>query len=364
MENKQVQKAGDNSQQIQISNATINTGISEKRAREIFDEMITNTCQNYTQDAYEVAIKRINMFEKLLMVKVEEVEGMLEAFRDPSFQLLLAEAQKRAAAAERDKDFELLTELLVHRVENKGNRKIKASISKAVEIVNQIDDDALCALTIVYVINRWIPTNGNISEGLKFMNNLFASLCYTDLPTDFEWAYHLDILNAVRTSSIATFKTFRERYTDALDGYACIGIEKNSDKYYKAQEILEKENLPQYLLVTHELNQNFVRLNVRNKEFIKDIELPTNNMENIKRKLNIKEINALKQIWDLYSDDIELIGKFKDAFMEKWDSYKKLNLIRVWFEELPNSFIITPIGRVLAHANAQKYNDSIPNMDT
>ena len=36
----QLQKAGKDSQQIQISNLTINEGITEERARAVFNEMI------------------------------------------------------------------------------------------------------------------------------------------------------------------------------------------------------------------------------------------------------------------------------------------------------------------------------------
>ena len=49
--------------------------------------------------------------------------------------------------------------------------------------------------------------------------------------------------------------------------------------------------------------------------------------------------------------------------MEKWDTYETLKLIRTWWEKLPHSFSITPIGKALAHANAQKYNKKVPDMD-
>ena len=39
MANKQIQEAGDNSQQLQASNMIVNIGIDEKRAREIYQEM-------------------------------------------------------------------------------------------------------------------------------------------------------------------------------------------------------------------------------------------------------------------------------------------------------------------------------------
>lgn len=365
MENKQVQKAGDGSQQFQMVNPTFNIGITEERAREIFTEMNAIARQNYTQDAYELAIKRVGMFEELLMNKVQQVDGMLEAFRDPSFQFLLVEAQKRAAASDRDVDLEMLTELLVHRVEKKDDRKIKASISRAVEIVDQIDDDALCGLTLVYAITSWAATSGDISQGLTVMNNLFSSLCYRELPNGFEWVYHLDILDAVRSSSVGTFKKLKDYYTPMFAGYTCAGIQIDSENYTKALDILREANLPENLLVSHELNNGFIRLNVRDKESISDIEIfSVRNAQVVsKRKVTAQEVDALNQIWDLYSTDTKIIENVTNAFMEKWDTYETLNLIRIWWEELPHSFTITPIGKALAHANAQRYSNYIPGMN-
>lgn len=132
--NKQLQKAGDNSQQLQMVNPIINVGITEERVREIFSEMNAIARQSYTQDAYELAMKRVGMFEELLMSKVEQVDGMLEAFRDPSFQLLLVEAQKRAAASDRKSDLEMLTELLAHRVEKKATEKQKQVFQRRLKL--------------------------------------------------------------------------------------------------------------------------------------------------------------------------------------------------------------------------------------
>ena len=302
------------------------------------------------------------MFEELLMNKVQQVDGMLEAFRDPSFQFLLVEAQKRAAASDRDADLEMLTELLVHRVEKKDDRKIKASISRAVEIVDLIDDDALCGLTLVYAINSWAATSGDISQGLNVMNNLFSSLCYRELPTGSEWVYHLDILDAVRSSSVGTFKKFKDYYPTMFTGYTCAGIQKDSENYSKALEVLREANLPADLLVAHELNNGFMRLNVRDKELISDIELfSVRNAQVVgKRKVTAHEVDALNQVWDLYSTDAKIIENVKNAFMEKWNTYETLNLIRTWWEKLPHSFVITPIGKALAHANAQRYNNDVP----
>lgn len=363
VESKQIQKAGDGSQQVMAG--TINVyGITEARAREIFSEMNAIARQSYTQDSYDLAWKRAEMLEELLMQKVEKVNGLLESFGDPSFQLLLTEAQKRAAASDRDADIEMLTELLVHRVEEKDSRKTKASISKAVEIVDQIDDDALCALTLIYAINNWIAVSGDITQGLTIMNDLFSSFCYQTLPNSFDWAYHLDVLNAVRVSSVGTYKKFSELYPMQFNGYSCVGIPKNSDAYQKAESLLNEVNLPTTLLVEHELNADFVRLNVINKQGIKDITISTFIQPNVvsHRKITDQEVEILNNVWDLYSNDSKLKADFKNAFMRKWDSFETLKTVRLWWEALPHSITITPVGKVLAHANAQRYNNKIPDI--
>ena len=47
-------------------------------------------------------------------------------------------------------------------------------------IVDQVDDDALCALTVAYTIERLFPATGSIIRGLNILENVFSKLCYTN----------------------------------------------------------------------------------------------------------------------------------------------------------------------------------------
>ena len=360
MSDKQVQKAGDNSQQVQVEQVTVYNGITEQRAREIFSEMNAVARQSYTEDAYALAFKRVSLFEELLMSKIEKVDGLLEAFGDPSFQFLLTDAQKRAAASERGADYEMLTELLVNRVQNNDDRKNKASIAKAVSIIDQVDDDALCALTISNVLNAFGPSSGNITEGLKTMADLFDELCYMELPTGSEWIYHLDILDAVRISTLGNFRKFNDYYPQLLDGYTCVGIPKETDTYMKAVQLLSETELPIGILTDHELLDGYVRLNIRDRSLITDRIVPIEYTEGQIIVPNEKEIEVLNDIWSLYSTENKLHEQVKESFIARWDEHKSLQRIHLWRDSIPTSFSITPIGRVLAHANAQRYSKSIP----
>lgn len=117
----QLQKAGKDSQQIQIGNVIINSaGITEERARAVFNEMIPQALANYTEEAQKIATERVNKLEERIMPQINQVEGLLPAFADPAFQVLLRKAQQKAAITERENDYDLLTELLVCHVQ-KGN---------------------------------------------------------------------------------------------------------------------------------------------------------------------------------------------------------------------------------------------------
>ena len=224
MANKQIQKAGEGAQQLQAENMIVNVGIDEKRAREIYQEMNLQLRKDYSQEAYEIATSRVLDFENRLMPKMEAVDGALEAFADPSFQLLLVEAQKTAASTERPADYDLLAELLLHRFQKGENRVTRAGISRAVEIVDEISDDALLGLS------------GDIMQGLRTLNDLFGKVIYGSLPVGNDWLDHLDILDAVRISSIGGLKKIEQICPQMLAGYIELGIEKESENYNKEQK--------------------------------------------------------------------------------------------------------------------------------
>lgn len=189
--------------------------------------------KEYSQEALIVANSRVAEFENRLLPKMEAVDGALEGTQDPSFQLLLVEAQKTAASTERPADYDLLSELLIHRFQKGENRITRAGISRAVEIVDKISDDALLGLTVFHSVSNFFPASGNILQGLDTLDRLFGKIFYGELPTGTEWLDHLDILDAVRINSYGGLK-IKQYYPEMLNGYIDVGIEKNSESYTKS----------------------------------------------------------------------------------------------------------------------------------
>lgn len=365
---KHSQKGGNDSTNIQAENMTINIGIDEKRAREIYHEMNLQVRKDYSLEALDIANKRIAEFENKLMPKMEEVDGALEAFTDPSFQLLLVEAQKTAASTERPADYELLSELLIHRFKKGENRFTRAGISRAVEIVDEIADDALLGLTVFHAVSSFIPLSGDIHEGLNVLNSLFEKLFYEKLPVGNDWLDHLDILDAVRLGTFGNLKKIQEFYPEQLTGYIDVGIEKNSENYDKAIEILSNQNIPQNILVEHTFNNNFVRLNIPHKNGISSLSLQQQIVDGIKIKtisipLSEEQINALNSIYELYKQDHDIKQENIKLFMEEWDKNTNLKILKDWWNNLDILIQITSVGKVLAHSNAQRCDKSLPTLN-
>lgn len=368
MLSKQSQKGGDGSTNIQTEKMIVQVGIDEKRAREIYQEMNLQLKKDYTDEALKVANQRVSEFENRLMPKMEEVEGALGAFADPSFQILLVEAQKTAAASERPADYDLLSELLIHRFQKGENRIVRAGISRAVEIVDEISDDALLGLTAFHAVNTFFPVTGNIDQGLDVLDELFGKIFYGKLPVGRDWLDHLDILDAVRLSSFGGLKQIDQYYPEQLSGYVDAGVKKDTDNFAKAVEILDTNSLPRNILVEHSLNSEYVRLPVSVKQQIDSLtliqQLPHAG-QLMQRQVALTETQkqAFYAIYDLYDSNVNIKNENTKVLMELWDNRSNLKALKSWWNNLNLGIEITSVGRVLAHSNAQRCDKHLPPLN-
>ncbi|MFA6310511.1 MAG: LPO_1073/Vpar_1526 family protein [Sterolibacterium sp.] len=368
MINSQSQEGGDGSTNLQAQQMVVHVGIDEKRAREIYQEMNLQLRNDYSQEALNIANSRVIDFENRLMPKMAQVDGALEAFADPSFQLLLVEAQKTAASTERPADYDLLSELLIHRFQKGANRIARAGISLAVEIVDIVSDEALLGLTVSHAISSFIPVTGDIHQGLDVLNDLFGKIYYGDLPAGNDWLDHLDILDAVRLTPFGSLKKLEQYYPERLPGYVDVGIDKNSEDHDRAIKILQTYNLPISILVEHALNSKFLRVNVRNMNSIDEISLlhqviHGGGVINVPQNLSEEQKQAVKRIYELYSKDVIRKNDNVNSFMSEWDKRPNLRTLRQWWDNIPTSFTITSVGKVLAQSNAQRCDKNLPALD-
>ncbi len=364
--NKQIQKAGDNSQQIQAGTINIYQGITEQRAREICFEMAKKALEECATEADETANRRINEFAGILVPRIQKIEADFNSFSDPAFQILLKKAQLTAACTERNDDYKILSELLVHRVKNKSNIKKKASITRAVEILDQIDDDSLLALTVFLTMSTFIPISGTISKGLKVISDIYENFDLDLLPKDDAWLDNLSILGALTINNFGKLPKFKDYLSSVLPGYVCVGIKKDSDDYKKAIEILKEAKINIKFLIDHELLEGYVRLPLVNKEAINDLSysVPCESLEKtLNIPLNDQNKKALEQVFDMGLKKSQDVSSVKARFVEMLNSYPSIRKAMEWWDSIETAILPTSVGIVIGHTNAKSIESSLPDLD-
>ena len=168
--------------------------------------------------------------------------------------------------------------------------------------------------------------------------------------------------------SFGNLKKIEVFYPEQLNGYVCVGIAKGTDKYDNAKSLLEDNQLPDTLLVDHELLDGYVRLPICAKTFIDSLGLinrkvVNGQLEERHFELSKEKKDVLGNIYDLYDNNEELKKKVVEKFMVEWQKRKALAYLCEWWNSIPNIFEITAVGKVLAHSNAQRCDKSIPPME-
>ena len=357
--------SGANSNNFQSENQTIVnyfiTQFDEEKAKQISEYSAKQIIEEYFSNADDLAQKRMVDFENRFIPKLAKIENALEIFNDPAFKLVYRKAQIQAATTTRESDYNILSELLIHRYKKQNNKSSCIGVNGAIEIVEQISDENLVALTvIVTILIGASPSTGNITEGLNVMNKLFESLLICDLPNNNDWLDQLDILKAIRLNSFGGLKKLKEFYLQKLDGYFCVGIDKNSENYQKAINLLKHYGL-ESILIDHELIDNHVRLLLTQTTDIDKLNKIKSN--GISSPLTQEEKECLHKVVDLYDKSTDKRNIILNKFYDKFDAYPALKTVHDWWDKIPNGFSITSIGRVLGHANAQKCYTGFPPLD-
>lgn len=352
----QKQSAGDNSSQNQlIGNEVSQTNISNQTnilygglvPQDIVKLTTTVSTQVNKQAlslcisvAEDVATKRLKNFEDNWIPRITSLENAREHLEDPKYQFMIRDADVTAIKSSRNEDLQMLTELLVCHIDKGNDLKVDAGIHRAIKIVHEVDNDALCALTVITALLRTIPVAGDILEGLKALDNLYKELLYLDLPSGEAWIEHLEVLGAIRTCN-GNFLKLKDILIKYMDGYVCAGIKGDTEDYQKAIDILVQNGESSNALVENINLPGYYRLNA----------------------VQLSEVRESQQsIVSLYNHDAALLNTVKDQFMNNWDRFVNLKIIHKWFETVPHGFDINSVGRALAQTNAKRCYKGFPDL--
>ncbi len=345
------QKAGDNSQQFQAGTVIVYNGITEECARSICQELSQKAFDEYATIAQNVANERLIQFENSLLARIEKVESGLEAFADPAFHIAVRKAQVEAISTDRELDYTLLSELLAHRVTNMKDRKKITAISKAIEVVNKVDDDALCAITAMFAFLICMPYSSSMLEGIHDLEKLLSNFV-SDLPQNDEWIDHLYLLNIIRPLKITRQKSFEEIIENKLQDYLALGIEKDTDEYLKCVELLHSIGFSKRVLVENDFDKNYVKLPLGSTGSFDGI-TKTGHDINVAIPLSSEEIEVLERIKELYTKDDVKLSALKEFFENVLSESKSIMKMKEWWNAIPVGIEITYVGGLLSVTNAR-----------
>lgn len=180
------------------------------------------------------------------------------------------------------------------------------------------------------------------------------------LPIGNDWLDHLDGLRLIRMNTWGSMRKFSDYYASQLNGYICVGIEKNTSEYHKALEILNDARIAPEILIDNELLENYVRLAIHGKSQI-DYKR-TIHRENLIAWPQ-EQLEAMWKVWELYSSDETKLETVKENFIKLWDRHPVLHTVRGWWEHIPGTLDITRTGKIIAHTNVKRCDPTIPDLE-
>ncbi len=354
MSNKQVQKTGDNSTLIQVT-GDLNFGITEERAREICHEMLAKEMANLVSDANNKAKERALALENKLIDKIEECNDLLKWFNKPEFLYLIRSAQKSAIQTDRDHDYDLLVNLLLNKTKRENDRKFGTGVKQAIEIVNDIDDDSLKAMTVIFVHMTYWAAKYNVFEILSIMDDLYQKIGIDNLPNDKSWMDQLDVLKCIRISEVTSLVKLEDYYMKMYPCSFANGIKIDSSQYLEACNILKNNGIPNSILAEHELNPGYVKLIISKEDDIDNLRIFQNSVET---SLSEEQKIGLFKVLSLYVINDKMQETIKENLIKEIEKKQSLNIVREWINNLGHFGNLTCVGKVIAYTEAKmKYHD-------
>lgn len=357
---KQIQKAGDNANQVQAQTVIQNIGISEERVHCIVSDECDKTIESCMQESKLLVEQRLSSFKDELYRVFGGQLRLFNSLREPSCVATLGAATSAAARTNAASDYQMLAELLVKRFESPSDRHIATGVTKAIEIVEFLTDEELAGLTVFFAVNGYTPSSGVISDGIEVLAGIYEKLPLDLLPTGAEWMGDLDILDAIRYSSITSLTPFLDLQFDMLKGYTICGVRADSTEEAEVLEKLEEAELPADLLVDHELNPGYKRLPLRYIDRFDNLTYRHDcyaSMPGI--PLNNVQIDALRSIGQMSQDD-SCVGIIRENLKKGMFKFPALVKVHDWWNSIPWVPRLTPAGECLASANARRLNSDLP----
>ena len=120
-----------------------------------------------------------------------------------------------------------------------------------------------------------------------------------------------------------------------------------------------KYGLNKNILVYNNFLDDYVRLEIGNLDDINSLSI-FNNLGT--RSINQREIEALRDVINLYEKNVDLQNKVKERFMNLIDEHEPLKTLQEWWNSISGAFSITGVGKIIAYINAKRCIPELPDI--
>jgi len=150
--NKQEQKSGDNSTNIQANDIVVHQGLSYSEVKEVVLDVFRANFYELAGTAKDIARARAEEITENFLTKLqrENPAGLLKA-EDPDFQSALFNVQKEHAKSGDKELGDLLVDLLVDRSKQKQRDILQIVLNESINTAPKLTDNQLAALAVIFL---------------------------------------------------------------------------------------------------------------------------------------------------------------------------------------------------------------------
>ena len=344
----QRQKAGGGSRQVQVDTLNIFQGVTEDRAVAISREQASIVVRELTEEAREEAIRRIENLERKLTLELAD-KDLLEAFADPAFQVLLRKTHLHAASTPEDVDHEMLSKLLVEHAKQPV-KPVRMVVSRAVEVIEQIDTVALAGLTAIFVISYSRVMHPDPKVGLRVIDGLLSKL-FDDIKlpsvSDSAWVQRLALMDCINVHTGIPLIKWHGFLAQLMPGYLSAGVVPNNLPEFRNRLDGVLPGLSEEL-VPHAFRPKFFRINTTSSA---DFEDKISDSICDEKKFELKNI--------LHDARVDRVNSDATQNMLRYIGWElgSLDRTRYWWDSIESGISITPVGVAIAYSNTKRFDE-------
>ena len=354
MREKKVQKAGDNSTQLNagrdiriryqgVTAATV-TEISRLVAKQEVQEAVLNVIP----EVVELVNKRVDSLVNGLAEKFkDDKEKLAEAFKDPAFYFLWQEAAHAAAASGEEDVEKLLVDLIENRVNKKSSNRTNLITSQAIASASQLSKEAKDCLTATWITLRVVKISHkeNYSFQLERIKEYWKTIVNNcDLPKNSMWIEELELLKLARVhggfnTEIQRYETF---WHSRFKRFTCRGFDQSGFDQYVVPLRKIDEKITKFIS-PHPLRDGFYFINAEDKaEIFSVVGKACADSQELKELLGLSGFGGSDgtpeaRLTEIFREDSDFL-----ALEEWWNTYMK-------------PIELTSVGEVIGFSSAKRF---------